>query len=127
MLQQEAVHFYKCMFNDHPTQDLIKNYISAHADLNELNNLPDDQNCTIFKIVKKNMNAVVIEPWLRKNGDRHGLSAKLLLVSYLTECGGGHSKFRRNKTNKFVFLMVVLKGFLGLFYGYYLKVRHGLV
>jgi hypothetical protein len=46
-------------------------------------------------IVQKHLDALGIEPWLRRgSATRHLLSRKLLLIAYLAECDAEHLEFR---------------------------------
>jgi hypothetical protein len=128
MLKREAAYFFWCLFDSTASSDLIENYSKAHECLIDLRSLPADELLTVGVIIEKRLNAAFVEPWLRRKGGRHALSAKLLLILYLVECSGGtDGVFRRGTQNWLEILILVIAGFFGLMRGAYVKVRHGLV
>lgn len=127
-LKLEAEHFYFCLFGSDITSTVITHYIRAHECLEELCEVPAEQLRTVHIITRKKLKATAVEPWLRRNGMRHVVSVKLLLISYLAECSGENSRFLlRTVSNKIIIVRKTLGGLVELLYGLYLKVRYGLV
>ena len=128
-LRQEVEYFYHCLFGGDAPPELIAYYLDAHEILLDLRDLPADQLRTVHDIVEKKLDAAAIEPWLRCKGSRHALSAKLLLIAYLVECGAGRQpgQFQHISSGWVALVSAALGGFVGLLRGRYLKARHGLI
>ncbi len=127
-LKREGEHLYRCLFGEEAPSSLIGHYLDVHDCLAELRDIPVEQSRTMHVIVGKRLNAVAIQPWLRRKGRRHVLSAKLLLIAYLAECGGKQAGFSRHtRQGRGALMFTVLRGFFGLLRGQYLKMRHGLL
>lgn len=129
-LRAECTFFYRCMFGRDPTDRFIQYYLDVHTSRSELCT-PEFLNNQSVKVIKhKKLNAVHIEPWLRKPGKNHPLSAKLLVITYVAECDATHSEFSRSATGivlgKFhLFFRLVVAAFQ-LMHGYILVKRYGL-
>ncbi|QNN57996.1 hypothetical protein H9K76_03730 [Diaphorobacter ruginosibacter] len=128
-LESEAKHLHRCLFRKSISSAFIKAYEEAHKRLPDLQNISVDESRTLHIISTRQLNAVAIEPWLRgKKQQRHALSAKLLLVSYIAECDGKHPGYSRQRQfGRGIWIFLLFSGFFGLLYGLYLKVRHGLL
>jgi len=127
-LRREAEHLFRCLFGGELPSALAANYLKVHECLAELHDLPVNELGTLRIIVDKRLDAAAVEPWLRRQGRRHALSAKLLLVIYLAECGGSPAgSLRRGAPGRRVLFLSTLGGMVGLLRGFYLKVRYGLV
>lgn len=127
-LKHEAEHLFGCLFNEAAPPELATLYLRAHESLTELGDFPTRELQTVSRIVNRRLNAAMIEPWLRrKNGRRHAVSAKLLLLVYLAECGyAPPGALRCGPQSRFGIVSAALRGFVGLTCGYYFKVRYGL-
>ncbi|MDD2768532.1 MAG: hypothetical protein PHT19_07340 [Methylococcus sp.] len=127
-LRQEAEHFYCCLFGSEAPPALIMHYLAVHQCLTELSEVSVEHSRTLRIIIGRRLNAAAIEPWLRRKGRRHALTAKLLLVVYLAECGSGHIGFSRHvRVERGALIFAALRGLAGLCHGYYLRRYHGLV
>lgn len=128
-LNLEVRQLFNSLFGEPPSLKLVATYLRAHDEMIDLRHFPDYELHTLQLITKKNLNATLIEPWLRrKNGLRHAVSAKLLLVVYLAECCNESPRMIRQMSHdRFSITATVLRGLMGLLYGLFLKVRYGLV
>lgn len=127
-LKLEAAHLYHCLFNRELPETIALYYISAHLSLSEHWDIPGEQAQTLGLIVRNELPATAVEPWLRQKGSRHIVSAKLLLLAYLDECSSGERGVLRNtRLRRIGLLSTVISGFVSLAYGFYLKKRYGLV
>lgn len=131
LLEREACHFHFCFFHRSPSESLKKNYILAHAEFPDLQNPPENQLKSVHLIIEKKLNALGIEPWLRKKKNRHILTSKILLISYLAECDASHQEFCRQSSGRLYswidMALSGLEGILNLLHGYIQKTRYGLV
>lgn len=89
-LTREVAYLYSAMFARAVPEELLRGYLRAHSQMSDLGELPPAELNTVRIIVERRLDALGIEPWVRKRKTRHALSAKLLLVCYLAECGGRH-------------------------------------
>lgn len=127
-LRQEARHLHRCLFRLEALPSTIAYYLQVHVMLPELRDAQPEQLRTVQKIVAARLDAVAIEPWLRRGKRRHALTSKLLLLAYLAECGGQHSSLMRRDAGGCLSLLVdVLRGGFGLLRGRFQKVRYGLL
>jgi hypothetical protein len=127
-LGQEAMHLHRCLFCREALPSIVADYLQVHVMLPELCDAPPEQLRTVQKIVAARLNAVAIEPWLRRGKRRHALTSKLLLLAYLAECGGQHASLMRHNAGGHLTLLINgLRGGLGLLRGRFLKARHGLL
>jgi hypothetical protein len=127
-LRREAEHLFRCLLDTEPPSALAAHYLEVHECLVELQELPVDELRTLRLIVDNRLDAAAVEPWLRRKGRRHALSAKLLLVVYWVECGGSPvGSLRQGARGWRVLVFSTLGGIAGLLRGFYLKVRYGLV
>jgi len=127
-LKLEAGHLYRCLFKRELPEATALYYISALGSLSEHWSASEEQAQTLQLIVRKELPATAIEPWLRQKGSRHIVSAKLLLLAHLDECSGGERGALRNtRLGRIRLLATVVRGVVSLAYGYYLKKRYGLV
>lgn len=95
-LKEEVAYFHRKMFGFAPTSQLVQAYISAHESQPQLFESSDAQLSTVHTVVTKSLSPMGIEVWLRKGSNRHLLSRKLLLLSYLSECDAGHPEYLAN-------------------------------
>ena len=127
-LSNEMKFFYKALFGLKPPEKLIQHYMQAHNVLIDSSDFDEVQVETIRLILKKNLDPVGIELWLRHKRKRHLLSAKLMLVSYLAESGGKVDCFSRSQTRSKINLILYLIGSIFTFVrGYYQKNKYGLL
>jgi hypothetical protein len=125
----EILHFQ--FFRKSPPKEFIMQYIKAHKELPDLVCASNNELRTVDIIIKKNLNALGIEPFLRCGKKRHLLSRKLLLISYLAECDAQHSDIR-NETigNTRCLLQLCVYGMLSAFHlvrGKFQKAFYGLL
>lgn len=76
-------------------------YVQAHFDLPDLSLASEAEARTVRVIVDRKLDALAIEPWLRRGPRRHLLSRKLMLVAYVMECDGGHPEIRQELTGRY--------------------------
>ena len=127
-LRQEAEHLHRCLFRREALPPFVASYFRVHAILPELRTFSPEQLRTVNIIVAARLDAVSIEPWLRRCRKRHALTSKLLLVAYLAECDGQHASFsRRDVGGYFTLFLAGLRGGIGLLHGRFQKAWHGLV
>ena len=127
-LRLEAAHLYRCLFKRDLPDLLALHYIDAHESLSDEWKVTGDQAHTLQLIVENGLSATAVEPWLRRRGSHHIVSAKLLLLVHLDECGHRDAGILRNtRLGRFGLLLSVIRGGISLFYGLYLKKRYGLV
>jgi hypothetical protein len=88
VLIEECLYFHSLLFNDIPSGTIMDFYISAHRELSDLRYANGHEAAVIKTIVQKRLCAPGIEPWLRAGKQRHILTRKLMLLSYLAECSG---------------------------------------
>lgn len=131
LLERECRHLYSCFFKRYPPDKLVEEYVRAHMELVALRDYPAEDAVTIGKILDKRLNAVAIEPWLRRKGNRHALTRKLLLIAYLAESGGAHEEFCRTPAGRIrgwaTLLLGGAKGAADLVAGFAEKTFYGLV
>jgi hypothetical protein len=129
-LTSECIFLYKCMFGRPPSGQFMQHYLDAHCARPELCSSSYLENATLQKLQAKNLNAVCIEPWLRRINQNHPLTAKLLLITYIAECDSRHPEFNRNTKGcllgKCQLLLELVRGAVQLFYGYILVKLYGL-
>lgn len=127
-LYDEATHFYKLLFRDSPTQEILKLYCEAHFYIPELVNAPSNQIETVQKVMSLKLNAVVIEPFLRKRVNRHILTSKLMLLIYFEESANCRKGFEsRNRNNSVDLLFELTAATINMAKGIFFKIRYGLV
>jgi hypothetical protein len=129
-LRKEAVFLYKAAFNKSIPDTLLERYLRAHADLTkQLEGAPFELQI-VKTIIEKNLDPVGIEPWLRKKGRQHHLlTRKLLLLSFLNECGGNPAGISRSP-DRFALpcmALTVCAAALALLRGRIQAARYGLV
>lgn len=131
LLDKECRYLYFCFFKKTPSPWLIREYIRAHKELSSLHDFPDREYATIRKILEKRLDATAIEPWLRRKGERHALTRKLMLISFLAECGGEQQAFCRQAQGRIrgwlALALGALQGAGALAVGYAEKTFYGLV
>ncbi len=105
-LTKEARLFYRQLYKFHPSDSFINLYLQAHLYGKMISELDTNELSSVIKVVNNNLDAVAIEPWLRKKGQkRHALSSKLMLVSFLSECDSHHQEFfRKTRADQFAWL-----------------------
>jgi len=128
VLIDEIKFFYKALFGENPPEKLVYYYIKAHSNIIRLSDFDYAQFETVQMIINKNLDCVGIEPWLRNNKQRHLLSSKLILVTYLAESGADFDYFARNKKrSKLKFILCLIFSIFILMRGYYQKYKYGLL
>jgi hypothetical protein len=85
------LQFFHCV----APQGLIDGYLRFHMESPDLVRASTGELRTVDVIIRKRLDALGIEPWLRVGSKRHLLSRKLLLIAYLAECDAAHPEFRR--------------------------------
>lgn len=129
-ISREVVYLHACLFGLPPNERLILEYCRAHHEISDLRGFDSAQVRSVELIVEMSLDAVGIEPWLRRSGRRHPLTSKLLLLSYLKECLGDGREYDRNFTREsFVYLRIAFQlilAFARLTRGLYQKKRYGL-
>lgn len=130
-LRLEAEYLHRCLFGRGASPELVGNYLAAHGAMAELHDAPSEQLNTMRTIIARRLDAVLVEPWLRKGKIRHLLSRKLLLISYLAECDANHPEYVSYSAGFvrgwFKLLFAGLHAGFGLVIGRYLKARYGLL
>ena len=127
-LIREVDLFFPLLFDNLPTSQITECYIKIHESLEEFKYAPLEQRRTLKIIVGKKMNAVAIEPWLRRNERRHLLSAKLLLLVYLFECTYAQGCYPKHMSaRRRVLIVSVITGAYRLLCGIFIKWRYGMV
>lgn len=130
-LEKECRHLYSCFFRREAPEGLVREYVRAHGELASLREYAPEEAATLEKIVEKELNAAAIEPWLRRKGNRHALTRKLMLIAYLAESGGGHEEFARRPSGHpggwAVMLEAGVRGAVDLARGFVQKTFYGLV
>ena len=130
-LKKECRHLYSCFFKRMAPERLVRDYVRAHMELASLRECPAEEAATLEKIVEKGLNAAAIEPWLRRKGNRHALTRKLMLIAYLAESGGGHEEFSRQPLGRLggwpALILAGVRGAAGMALGYAEKTFYGLV
>ena len=131
MLYEEAKYLHISMFGRYPSNNIFDYYVRAHAEILDLRVFDARQLKTVEAVVAHRLDAVGIEPWLRRKKIRHALSAKMLLIAYLAECDASHPEFSRCASNGRMALInmgcFVLNAGFGLLRGRIQKAWHGLV
>jgi hypothetical protein len=94
-LAREAQLFHLQFFRSPAPQSLIDGYLKFHAEAPTLVQALPHELRTVAMIVEKRLDAIGIEPWLRRGATRHLLSRKLLLIAYLAECDPTYSCLRQ--------------------------------
>jgi hypothetical protein len=130
-LTKEVGLFYRQLYKLYPSDSFVSLYLQAHLHSNVLNALDTNELSSVIKVVNNKLDAVAIEPWLRKKGQkRHVLSSKLLLVSFLSECDSHHQEFfRKTRTDQFARLKAVTIPLIALpryVFGFFLKYIYGI-
>lgn len=127
----EARYFYRQLIGGEPSSLIICNYVRAHEEIAELRVIDAVQRRTVDLILASRLDAMGIEPWLRRGRVPHALGIKLRLLTYLGECGANHPKFKRQSvgfleacTNMGFSIILAL---FSLLRGYLQKLRHGLL
>jgi hypothetical protein len=90
MLNNESRYFYKCLFKKDAPSGMVALYRTIHIECPSLFTALDCEVSTVARIATERLDAVGIEPWLRNREQRHLLSRKLLLLTYLAETDGTH-------------------------------------
>lgn len=92
-LRLEVEYLHRQMFYREAPQVLIDGYLRAHSEIAELH-CGSAQELRTLEVARTNgLDALGIEPWLRRPNHRHPLTIKLLLLSYLAECDALHPEF----------------------------------
>lgn len=131
LLKKEACYLHLCFFHKQPDEIFVSNYLAAHIELPELRYFPEEQLRSVRIIVESGLNAMGIEPWLRRSGIRHPLTSKLMLVAYLSECDSRHRDFSRKSSGRYkawlCMFLNLFRSVLSLSSGYISKKRYKLV
>ncbi|MGC3987901.1 MAG: hypothetical protein QM777_26010 [Pseudorhodoferax sp.] len=130
-LMREARFLHQHFFGRGASAQFVDAYCRAHSDLPELQAFKAVELATVRTIVERDLDALAIEPWLRRPGRRHPLSAKLLLVAYLAEADASHAEFSRGtpsvRCTLCRFVTVCIAAGTQLLWGRVLRARHGLI
>lgn len=130
-LINELNHLHNCQFGRAPSSRIIDLYIKAHYEIPSLKEGSSKEFQTLHIINEKKINALLVEPLLRRGKKRHLLSKKILLVTYLAECDLEYSDFESvalGGARSFLQLFCIcLGGVRGLVCGLYLRIRYDLV
>lgn len=90
-LDRESRYFHKCLFNEEAEQSFVELYRAVHLEQANIFASSDREIACVARIVAKRLDAVGIEPCLRRRCERrHLLSRKLMLATYLAEADGQH-------------------------------------
>ena len=131
VLCAEARYLHHRLFGRDPSDNLVDAYVRAHTEIPELYAADARQLSSVNFIVSRGLDAVGIEPWFRGKARRHALSAKLLLLCFLAECGASHPEFTRRAASDRMALARIsnttLTAILRLLRGRVQKGWHGLV
>jgi len=132
LLEAEVYFLHLSLFGRSAPKLLVDAYLRAHQDRVEFGDIPLKELISVRVIVENSLDACAIEPWLRRKKNRHALSQKLLLISYIANCAGQHPEYRNSSAESvyrgwFKILVVGFISCLRLIRGRYLKVRYGLV
>jgi hypothetical protein len=87
-LSREARFFHQRIFNRPPSDVLVRRYCEAHQAL--LTPVPADQQASVDRIVRQELDCEALEFWFRLRGRRHLLSTKMRMVIYLAEVETGY-------------------------------------
>jgi hypothetical protein len=82
-------------------------YLKFHQDCPELMVATPEEIHTVTTIVDKKLDALGIEPWLRKGTNRHLLTRKLMLIAYLTECDAEYYKYWRGSPERSIWYLLL--------------------
>lgn len=130
-LVREVEYLHALLFGRAPPPLLVDAYLRAHTLVPAFRNLDPLEQRTVATVVRLRLDALGIEVWLRRPRTRHALSAKLLAIAYLAECGGSHPEFARSWEDGAATAWHIpqygLRGLFRLATGAIQKVRHGLV
>lgn len=96
-LTREVEVLHRQFFRTEAPSALIEFYIRCHNELPEMAQASDSEFRTVQIIIKKELDALGIEPWLRNRSPRHLLSRKILLLAFIAECDAMHPEFRMEK------------------------------
>jgi hypothetical protein len=131
MLCEEARYLHVRLFRQCSADSILDAYVRAHVEIPDLRAIDERELRTVRIIVAHRLDAVGIEPWLRRKRTRHALSAKILLLAYLAECDACHPEFSRRAYDGRMALAnmgcAVLASVFRLLRGRLQKVWHGLV
>lgn len=89
-LDGESRYFHKCLFSEEAEPRFVELYRAVHLEQADLFAASDREIAGVARIVARRLDAAGIEPWLRRRSQRHLLSRKLLLATYLAEVDGQH-------------------------------------
>ena len=131
LLDTECRYLYSCLFRTSAPSRIIQKYVLAHKELPSLRECPAQEYATVQTIVDRRLDATAIEPWLRRKGNRHALTQKLLLLAYLAERDGVREEFSRRAQGRVrgwvALIFGGMKGLALLAVGYAEKRVYGLV
>jgi len=129
-LTTEAKYLYFHFFQRIASNQFVKLYIKAHMESEWLMDLPQSELAQVRTILDKKLDAVAIEPWLRKSIRLHALSSKLLLVSYLSECDTMNQEYSRKYLSGSLSILKIItlsiKSFFRLMRGFLQKFFYGI-
>ena len=93
-LEHEVNYLHCCLFGSPAPARLVNLYVNFNKEHFDIANVNFSDAHTVKTIIRMRLDAVGIELWLRRNGLRHLLSRKLMLIMYLAECDSAHPEFR---------------------------------
>jgi len=94
-LMAEASHIHGSLFGTDAPASLLADYARAHHECREFAGSTKAERRSVDIVLDKRLDVAAIGRLLTSGADRHLLTRKLLLVSYLAECDGKHPDFRR--------------------------------
>lgn len=89
-VDRESRYFHKCLFNEEAEPRFVELYRAVHFEQADIFAASDHEIAGVARVVARRLDAVGIEPWLRRRSQRHLLSRKLMLATYLAEVDGQH-------------------------------------
>lgn len=113
---QEVRYLHFQLFGREASQGLIEAYVGVHHDRPELMEASAAEISTVGVVIKRRLDALGIEAYLRSRGRRrHLLTRKIMLINYLAECDGCHPEFSRRSPGRLQgFLVLASVGLIGM-------------
>jgi len=93
-LEHEVDYLHYCLFGNPAPACLVNLYVEFNREHFDRVNINSNDARTVATIITMRLDAIGIEQWLRRKGERHLLSRKLMLIMYLAECDSVHPDFR---------------------------------
>jgi len=117
------------MFGFSPSSEFIHHYVVANQECSDLH--ADIVEVDFIRYIIKNEHSVLaIETALRRKVNRHLLSRKIILVSYIAECDGTHREAYGFSISTFYFWIILplwgIRALTRLLIGRLLMIRYGI-